>query len=218
MQTYTLTALPRNSMFSDPKQQDEENNLDQDLNRSNVSSWVLNNLPRTPRLPNRKLCTARTDAQDKRAQFKFKAKGFKLPLNNATPYPQHVLQQQHQADLLSNYERIQLVHPTSPSGKQQVTGKVRNSPVSRIPNKQGPKPFYKPSYTQVASRNAEKHGSNYVKNIPHASSSKHSEENLQLLHGKSSFGTLLHGSTFFRSHMPSCQCQRLKLEPDAPHV
>ena len=159
VQTYTLTTLPRNPSFIEKNQ---ENSLDQgDLNHSNISGWVLANMPRTLGAVNRRASSSRSDTDNKRKTPRLKGRGFKLPVNSTAkqPCPQHQIQSlKNQVKLLANYQSLQITNPTSPPGNQ-TSPKANNMPKSRILNKESPKPP-RLMYTQVTGGQLEKLSTN----------------------------------------------------------
>ncbi len=157
MQTYTLTALPRYPTFTDVEQQD--------LNQSNISTWALANLPRTPKTLHRRASTSSSET-DKKPKLlpKPKAKSFKLPMNNSSSQPRVNQPGGHEA--FPAYERIHLNSPMIPPRKARPPPQANSSPKSRIPHKQGPQPPPRPSYTQVANKLLEaKQNKNFTRNF-----------------------------------------------------
>ncbi len=147
VQTYTLTSLPRNQ-FGLPSPED---NNDLDLNHSNISSWVVNNMPRSPRLRlNRRPSTSSSETGWKKGvPSKSKHKGFKLPMTysqqRAQPYQAHL----HPP----SYHHLHMPHPPTRSPpKRHSSPKTCNKPVSRIPQRTSPKSNTRQMYSQVGSK------------------------------------------------------------------
>ena len=177
VQTYTLTALPRYSSFLDKNQ----SNTDQvDLNHSNISSWALANMPRTPQALIRRASSFSADGKMKTS--KLKARCFKLPMNSSIkePYSQHDLKSPgSQSGSLTNYQHLQFPNPMS-------TQKTNNSPLSRIPAKEAPQPD-RPMYTQIIGRQQERQSygnSDYTSNIREMPRSGSSCDTKFVLQGK----------------------------------
>ena len=181
-QTYTLTALPRYSSFLDKNQ----SNIDQvDLNHSNISSWALANMPRTPQALIRRASSFNADGKMKTSRLK--ARCFKLPMNNPIkePYLQPNFKSPgNQAGSLTNYQRLQFPNPMS-------TQKTNNSPSSRIATRESPQPD-RPMYTQITGRQQEHQpfgNSDYTSNIremPRSGNNGSSCDNKLVLQGKNS--------------------------------